>query len=84
MISLCVKVNSYDLTFKYGIKQAPTRVHELNDLHFQFFKYKIIVSKRSDRDDRSTDYSFNPLYLEEKIMPTTKEGRCYLLVATDY
>lgn len=29
------RVNSYDLTYKHSIKQAPTRVHELREKGYQ-------------------------------------------------
>jgi len=41
-------VNSYDLTFKFGVKQAPTRIRELKD------EGLIIKSRR--RRDKSVDY----------------------------
>lgn len=41
-------VNSYDLTYKYNIKQGPTRIKELKQLGF------VIVSKQNA--NRSVNY----------------------------
>lgn len=39
-----VGVNSYDLTYKYSIKQAPTRIKELKELG-----YKIVSVRQKNR-----------------------------------
>ena len=43
------KVNSYDLTYKHSIKQAPTRIHELREQG-----YTILTSQ--PLSDGSVDY----------------------------
>ena len=52
------KVNSHDLTYVYGIKQAPTRIHELQE-----DGYHIVASK--PRPNRSVDYEL----IKEEVQP---------------
>lgn len=55
-------VNSYDLTYKHSIKQAPTRIHELKELGY------VIKSKK--KSNRSVDYIL--LHQTEASKVTTK------------
>ena len=57
------KVNSYELTYKYHIKQAPTRVYELRELG-----YDIYTSPANA--DGSVDYSL----LKKTPLKTQPEG----------
>lgn len=53
-------VNSYDLTYTYGIKQAPTRIFELRGQGYNISTY--------NNPNRSVNYILNPFSSEKHLV----------------
>ena len=68
------RVNSHDLTYEYGIKQAPTRVNELRDQGYDIISSPLLKN-------RSVDYSLVPSPLSpKKPLESQPGGADYMII----